>query len=339
MSYLSVDAVSSNNQGLLNFRNAFDGGDFTINPFQRGTSQAADITNTTTYGPDRFGFLGGASSAINWSQVADTTVAGFANSLKFQRKSANTDVTILKMGHVFETADCIRLQGQPVTLSFWAASGANYSGGALNVVLDYSTGTNQSLANLFAGSWTGQAHVINSSQVLTSGMVRYQFTATVPATATQLGCILSWTPVGTAGANDYVQLNGFQLEVGNSASVFEHRDVQVELEICQRYFYQINEPASSVIVGVGSNSASNTQLYYLALPVQMRAAPTVTVTVGSFKANSSTAGVVAATGLTGNATHTVNAIGLTSTGTGTAGQSSLLQGGGGAGIIAVSADF
>jgi hypothetical protein len=73
----------------------------------------------------------------------------------------------------------------------------------------------------------------------------------------------------------------------------------------------INEPASGVIVAAGHNSATNTQLFYAATPVQMRSAPTVTTSVGTFKVNSSTGGVVAPTGLAGNATHTPNAIGLT----------------------------
>jgi len=338
MSNIIADNLAYVNLGN-NFRNLIDGGDFGVNPFQRGTSQAADITNTVTYGPDRFCFLGGASSAINWSSVADTTVAGFATSLKFQRKSGNTDTATLKMGQVLETADSVRCQGQQVTFSLYMASGANYSGGNVTIQVVSGTGSNQSAANMFAGSWTGQTNVINATQAITSTMTRYQWTGTVPAGCTQLGIIISWAGSGTAGANDFIQLNGIQLENGSVAGTFEHRDVQVELEICQRYFYQINEPASTVIVGAGSISATNTELFYLALPVQMRVAPTVTVTVGSFKVNSSTGGVVAATGLTGNATHTPNAIGLTSTGTGTAGQAALLQGGGGAGIIAVSADL
>src|SRR5438045_260125 len=81
--------------------------------------------NTLTYGPDRFAFRGGASSAINWSINADAAVAGFSKSLKFQRKSANADTAALNMVQVVETADSIRMQGQVVTLSFWAKKGAN----------------------------------------------------------------------------------------------------------------------------------------------------------------------------------------------------------------------
>lgn len=160
-----------------------------------------------------------------------------------------------------------------------------------------------------------------------------------PLRVKTIGVLVSFTPTGTAGSDDSVILNGIQLEIDVSASVFEHRDVQVELEIAQRYAWVIAEPAAGVVVGTGSVSASNTEIFYLAAPVQFYKAPTITTSVGSFKSNSSTAGTVAATGLTGNATHTVNTIGLTATGTGTAGQSALLQGGGGSGYIIASADF
>jgi hypothetical protein len=327
---------------LANFRNLIDGGDFTTNPWQRGTAQLADIANTITYGPDRF-FLksGGAGGAVDFSKVADTSIAGFGSSLKFQRKSANADVNVITLGQMVETNDSIRTQGQQVTLSFWAKCGANFSaaGNTVTVQVESGTGSDQAASTLIGGTMTGQSHVINVTQALTTVMTRYQWTGTVPAGCTQLGFLLQFTPVGTAGADDSITINGIQLEIGNGATPFEHRDVQVELEICQRYFYQINEPASGVVVGAGMVSATNTEVFYVALPVQMRTAPTVTVTVGSFKSNSATAGVVAATGLTGNATHTVNTIGLTSTGTGTAGQGALLQGGGGAGVVAVSADY
>lgn len=326
-------------QGLANFRNFVDGGDMTINPAQRGTSQAADIANTLTYGPDRWAFKGGASSAINWSINADTSVATFSKSLKFQRKSANTDTAALNLCHVIETADSIRAQGQVVTFSFWAKKGANYSGGNLTVQVESGQGTDQSASNLLAGSWTSQAHVINTTQALTTTMTRYTFTALVPAATTQLGIILQWTPTGTAGADDSIVLNGLQLEIGASASVFEHRDIQVELEICQRYFWQINEPAAGVVVGMGSMQTTTTATIYMATPVQMRVAPTLTVTAGTFgvrPANAAISGTAAA-----GTTHTPNAISISITGAtaSTAGFATPLLGNGGAGIIAVSSDY
>lgn len=335
---------------LANFRNLVDGGDFTINPWQRGTTFSA-IANTLTYTADRFFAVGGASSSISVSRQAQTDVLGFTKSLRWGR-GGGTNTAVINLGQVVETADTIRAQGQQCTLSFWAKAGAQFSalGAALSVLVASGTGSDEGAAGLVAASWTGYSSLVltpaqgtaaaaaNVAQPLTTAPVRYAFSFTVPATATELGVLFNYAPTGTNNTTDTVDFYGVQLEIGG-LTVFEHRDVQVELEIAQRYFYQINEPASGVIVGTGSVSASNVELFYLALPVQMRTAPTVTVTVGTFKSNSSTAGVVAATGLTGNATHTVNAVGLTSTGTGTAGQAAMLQGGGGSGVIAVSADL
>ncbi len=274
------------------------------------------------------------------TKVADTSIPGFGNSCKVSRSSANTAVVPISFAQVMESADAIRLQGQVVTFSFWAKQGANYSptaGPTVNIITG--TGTNQAATSLVAGTWTNQANVSTSVQPLSTTMTRYQVTGTVPLTCTQIGVQFVWTPVGTAGADDSITFNGLQLETGATATNFEHRDAQVELEICQRYCWVVQEPAATVVVATGSVSATNTEIFYAATPVQLYAAPTVTTVVGSFKSNSSTAGVVAATGLAGNTTHTTNAIGLTSTGTGTAGQAALLQGGGGVGYFMASADF
>jgi hypothetical protein len=331
---------------LANFRNLLDGGDFTTNPFQRNIAGLASggvlttaIANTPGYFADRWFGVGASTSAILFAAVADTSVAGFSQCLKFQRKGTNADNNPISMGQVLETLDSVRCQNQKVTLSFWAKTGANYSGGALSAAVVSGTGTNQSAANLQAGTWTGASNVVGATQPLSAAFVRYQFTGTVPAGCTQLGVLFAFTPSGTAGADDSISFHGVQLEIGAQASVFEHRDAQVELEIAQRYAWVIAEPAASVVVGAGMVSAANTEIFYLATPVQMLKAPAITTSAGTFKSNSATGGVVAATGLTGNATHTPNAIGLTATGTGTAGQGALLQGGGGSGYIIASADF
>jgi hypothetical protein len=323
-------------QPLANFRNLIDGGDFTTNPWQRGTSFTG-IASTPTYTADRWFAVGGASSSISVSQTANTAVAGFSQSLVFGRASANANTAQINLGQVLESGDSIRMQGQPVTLSFWAAAGANFSASALTVQLVSGTGTNQSAASMIAGSWTSQANVINATQALTATPIRYSFTGTVPAGCTQLGVQFSYAPVGTAGSADNVIFAGVQLEAGSVASLFEHRDVQVELEICQRYCWVINEPGSGVIVGSGMNTTSAIQVFYLATPVQFRIAPTVTVTAGTFKTNQ--AGTATSTTISAGTTHTPNAISINGNSAGTAGQATLLQGGGGSGLITASADL
>jgi hypothetical protein len=149
--------------------------------------------------------------------------------------------------------------------------------------------------------------------------------------------LLSFTPTGTAGADDSIYINGVQLEIGGSASPFEHIDAQVALEICQRYAWAQAEPVAGVVVGAGQNTSASSQLFYMAAPVQFLKAPTVTVAAGSFKTNQ--AGTATATTITAGSTHTVNAISINGSSAGIAGQATMLIGGGGSGWILASADF
>ncbi len=317
------------------------------------------IAGAVTYTADRFFAVGGASSSISVSQVTGVTaVSGFTQALQFGRAAANANTAAISLGQVIETLDSIRCQGQTVTLSFWAQAGANWSpaNGALNVLLASGTGANQSAASLAAGAWTGYTSLTltpqqnlspnsspnnavltpgaNIAQQITTSWQRYVFTASAPANCTQLGLLFNATPVGTAGAADFVQIMGVQLEIGAQATPFEHRDIELELAIAQRYFFNIPEPASGVIVGAGMVAGAASEIIFIPLPVQMRAAPTVTVSAGSFKFNLAGAATAVGTFAPG-ATHTPNYISVT----GTAGQGTLLQGGGGAGFIQASADF
>lgn len=340
-----------------NFRNLIDGGDFTVNPWQRGTAFTA-IANTPTYTADRFFAVGGASSSISVSAQPSSAVQGFSQALQFGRASGNANSAPIVLGQILETADSIRCQGRYVTFSFWAQAGANYSGGPLAVAVQSGTGSNQSAASLTAGSWTGQAYpaltpnqsggqagaagVFGSGapgqQTISAAWQRYSFTALVPANATQLAVSVGYTPAGTAGAADNVQFMGFQFEIASVASPFEHRDVQVELEIAQRYAWVIPEPAANIVVASGYNTGSAAQLFYTALPVQMRSAPTIGfVTAGAAWKVHTNGAPIAASPASGGSTPT--AISLTTAASGTTGQGCVLVGGGGTGQIVVSADF
>jgi hypothetical protein len=329
---------------FANFRNLIDGGDFSINPFQRnipglatGGAIATPIGATPTYFADRFFAAGAAGSQILMAAVADTSVPGFNQSLKVSRQSGNASAATINFGQVIETLDSLRCQGQTVTLSFWAKAGANFSGGALNAQVIAGGGVNQSAASLVAGTWTSASSVLSARQPLIRSMTYYQFSGVVPIGATQLAVLFSFTPAGTAGLDDSVSINGVQFEIGASPSPFEHIDAQVALEICQRYAWVIPEPAAGVVVGAGANTGAAAQLFYVATPVQLLKAPTVAVSGGSFKTNQ--AGVATTTTITPGATHTPNAISVNGNSAGTAGQATLLQGGGGSGWIVASAEF
>jgi hypothetical protein len=366
----SVDQIANYaraaSQNAANFRNILDGGDATTNPWQRGTSFST-IVGTLTYTADRWFAIGGTSTNIAVSRATLTAGAlpGFAYAFQFGRATGATGTSVCKFAQVVETLDSYRLQGQYVLLSFYALAGAGYNTATgagvtaplnVNIYTTFGGSADQSATNMLAGSWTNQATgnsvaagVVGaiSAVNLTSAFTRYYVLAKVPSNATQVGVQFSYTPLGTAVANEYVQLAGIQLEIvspnatqalaANYASTFEFRDVQVELEIAQRYFWQSNEPASGVVVGAGMNTTANIQVFYMATPVQMRIAPTVTVTAGTYKTNQ--ASVATATTITPGSTHTQNAITINGNSAGTQGQGTLLQGGGGSGLIAVSADY
>lgn len=331
-----------------NFRNLLDGADFTIAPWQRNVAGLASagaiatpIANTATYFADRWFHIGGASSSITPSKVTDTAFPGFSTALKVQRTAANTDTTAIVTAQVLESVDCIRAQGQFMTFSILAKAGANFSGGTLTISIVGGTGANQSAANLAAGSWTGQTTLATLAVTPNLNYQRFAVSTAslVPATITEIGVLVTFTPTGTAGADDSFSMLMAQLELGSAASPWERRDVQVELEICQRYAWIVAEPASGVFVASGNMTSTTNASLIVPLPVQMWKAPAASVTLGTIK--------VAAAGtsytpsaLVGNATHIPTVIGLSATvAGGTAGQGVTLQGGGGSGYIVISADF
>ena len=336
------------NGGVAFPRNLLDGGDFTTNPFQRNISGLASggvlssaIANTPTYFADRWFAAGGASSAILMAVVADTSLPGFSQALQVYRQSGTSNAAQIYFGQVLETLDTVKLQGQPVTFSFWAKALSGFTSPAYEVLVQivYGTGTNQTAAQLISASWTNQANLVNQVQSLTTGMTRYQFTATLPNTATQLAVLISFVPVGTASSGDGFQVQGLQLEANTIASNFEHRDIELEYGLAQRYAFVIPEPGTGVVVAEGGNNiAANSQVYLIDMPTLMRAAPTVTVAAGSFKMCLGAA-AAAATGFAAGSTHIPSAITLVTTGTQAAGGSCQLQGGGGSGYIIASADF
>jgi hypothetical protein len=158
--------------------------------------------------------------------------------LALQRVAGDTSTAGLSLWYSNESTNTYDLAGSPVTLSFYAKTGANYSGSTLAVILYSGTGTDQRVY-----SYTGIVAVTSGSQAITSTWTRYTFTGTVPANSTELGLQFAWSPTGTAGADDAVKITGVQLEAGSTATDFERRPIGTELALCQRYYdksYSLN---------------------------------------------------------------------------------------------------
>jgi hypothetical protein len=254
-------------------KNGIINGGFDV--WQRGTSG-------TTRGytcADRY-FLNnpGVAGRTYSRQASDLT--GFQYFMRMQRTAGNTATDGFSLSYNLESADSYRFAGQTVTLSWWMRKGATYSGGALRGALYSGTGIDQNVDN----AYTGAASVVGFSQTPTTSWVRYSITGTVSSSATELAFSLVWDPSGTAGATDYLDLTGFQLEIGSVATQFMRTggNIQGELAACQRYYTRESVTTTYAYFRSSGNATNTTQARIIVpLLVQMRTKPAAMDTGGS----------------------------------------------------------
>jgi len=144
------------------------------------------------------------------------------------------------------------------------------------------TGTDQTLQTGF----TGGANVISQNNTLTTSWQKFTHTTSsvLASTVNQIAVQFTHSPAGTAGAADYYEITGVQLEVGDTATDFEHRSYGEELALCQRYFHQQGRQGSDgyeQFVNIAAFSTTGARCAY-PLPTTMRAFPSVTSN-GSFQ--------------------------------------------------------
>ena len=272
--------------------------------WQRGTSFAV---STGTYTADRWqGYRSVAGSTISRQTTSDTTnLPSIQYCARVQRDSGNTSTAAINLGQSFESVNSIPLAGKTVVLSFYARRGANYSSAsnALRVQLYAGTGTDQ---NVLTAGYTGSTLGIDQTATLTTTWQRFSYSVTIGVSYTELGVIFVNTPVGTAGAADYFEVTGVQLELGSTATTFSRAGgtIQGELAACQRYYYRWTAAGQYQQVGWGSASQTNTIDVVVPMPVTMRTNVSIidySNVAASDGANASlTGGTLAAPGSTEN---------------------------------------
>jgi hypothetical protein len=258
--------------------NATINGGFDI--WQRGTSFTA---LGKTFTADRWWkFRGGDTTGGTWSrQNSATSAPGTQYCMRVQRDSGNASGATMQLYTDFETNSSIIYAGQEITVSFYARKGADYSGGDFDLTLQTGTGTDQSQFAGFTSETTVLTVTATAASMNSSTFVRYTGTVTLATTVTQLGFKAIWTPTGTAGAADFVEITGIKLEEGSTATDFVRSGGTIagELAACQRYYWQIGTASSGAyepagLLGVSPDSSSF--LGPVQYPVAMRSTPTVT---------------------------------------------------------------
>jgi hypothetical protein len=245
----------------------------------------------------------------------DTTNLAFIQyCARVQRTAGNTGLQFMWMANNFESINSIPYAGKTVTLSFYARAGANYSSASnvLQARLYSGLGTDQNIAT----GYTGTATPIDQNATLTTTWQRFSYTGTVASAATELAIRFGYTPVGTAGANDYFEVTGVQLEVGSVATPFKTYagTIQGELAACQRYYWR-----NSVATAYGTYSlcyaTSTTQAYAVVnFPTAMRVIPT-SIDYSSLAVDFSGVSASAVSAISGGqGTNLTSALTLTTTG-------------------------
>lgn len=250
-----AQVAAAYDSGGLVFRNRIINGDGNI--AQRAS--LVSLTSVVSYlAMDRWAAR--QTGTPNASIFKNTAVvpSGFPSSIQTFRPNGSTATGVIELLQAVESVNSISLQGGPVTLSFFAKAGTTFSATASNIGVSVfsGTGTDQSAASM--GGWTGVTQPVNVVQTINTTWTRYSFTGNIPANATQVGVYVSWTPTGTAGADDSVYITGVQLEKGSTATEFDHKPYGTELALCQRYYQRITQtnPGDTFAIGCVMSATS-----------------------------------------------------------------------------------
>ena len=284
--------------GALSNRNLIINGAMQV--AQRGTSvTGVNNGDTGCLTVDRFRFVEGGSPtyALTVTQSTDAP-NGFAYSYKYEVTTAQSSLAssdLLAMDYSIEGQDLQHLKwgtssAQKLTLSFWVKS----SNTGTYVAWFYQWDDTRALTTTYtidaADTWEYKTITIvgdttgvldnDSSKSLLIRWVMASGTGNTSGTASD-----TWRADVTT--NRYVGLDvnladtvgntflltGVQLEVGDTATEFEHIPFSDQLARCQRYYWQGSSAYYGSVYGTSGNA-----MVIIDLPVKMRAVPTVTFT-------------------------------------------------------------
>jgi hypothetical protein len=270
-------ADSSTSTGLR-----YTGGTVQSNPvlnsafqvWQRGTTVSG--AGGGAYTADRWFLYAGSNGTVSRQATGDTTnLPNIQYCARVGRLNSVTDATAFPFSQSFESVNSIPFAGKTITYSFYARKGANYSptSSLLGYFVTTGTGTDQ---NVSIGGLTGGSNIVSASATLTTTWQRFTATAAVASNATQIALTFQYTPVGTAGAADYFEVTGVQIDVGSVALPFRTyaATIQGELAACQRYYWRTvaDNPGDFIAAGMANSTTEIAAIVHF--PQTMRVAAT-----------------------------------------------------------------
>lgn len=290
---------------LADLGNAYDDGAITgsnmiingaMNVAQRGTSFSGTSGGAEShFATDRWRY-GHKTGTVTITQNGVSDLAGFQNSVKIQVTGTGTAATGDQ--DLLET----KIEGQDLQRAGWGQTGAKdltlsfyYKSNSTDnrVAWFYNPQRGRDFAVIFASSavntWERITINIPADQAFDDSNGAGLYIRIVLSSGSQFttGLASTWSAIGNdryagvanfhSSTSNYVEFTGVQLEVGDTATPFEHRSYADELAKCQRYF-QVGAFARRWTSN-GANEYNFFTHYYV---TQMRAAPTRTFSGGVF---------------------------------------------------------
>jgi len=273
---------------------------------QRGTSSTGLGTAEGYFTVDRFKTSVGSTTAGRFTMTQESdgpsALSGIANSIKLACTTADTSIAAgenMRIVYVIEGQDLQRLKkgtssAESFTISFYVKGNAaatyicevydldntRHVGKTFNVTTDWNR-----IELTFPADTTG---AITDDA---TGGIQITFWLHAGTTFTSGTLPATWAAVSNANRAGGLStsfydstsrtffLSGLQMEVGDTATDFEHRTFGDELARCQRYYQVLDSSLSNGAYYRYCNafmSASNAAQGTYHFPVEMRATPTLT---------------------------------------------------------------
>jgi len=284
LSKVNPNFVSQN----LGRRNLIINGDMTV--AQRATSATGVGAANGYYALDRFGGVLSTTGRLTMSQSTDAP-NGFSKSMKLDCTTADASPTAGEyfiLQQVIEAQDIKSMArgtsgAKEVTVSFYV------KGTAATYVCEMQDESSRELSKTFnvTTAWE-RVELTFPADTNVAAATTYDNTAGIylyfwlqAGTNFKGGTIpTTWASQTntdrTAGISNFfsstsneLYMTGVQMEVGDTATDFEHRSFGEELQLCKRY-YQVVEAHNRFRAAAGSNINTNSVTYF----VEMRATPT-----------------------------------------------------------------
>lgn len=233
-----------------------------MNVWQRGTSFTVSTTNVT-YTADRWGIYQPSGTATITRETDAPT--GFKYSLK--AVGAGTDAI-----QRIESVNATDLAGETIAITFRFKQTVGAGAGSMTVALQYANA---------ADNFSALTAISSQTFTPTSSWATYTLTFANLPSGVANGMSIDIYPTSSGSSSTYF-ITGVQLEKGSAATPFEYRPYGQELALCQRYYWQLGGQNEYQYITATACGASGTVCRGAIMhPVEMRVAPTTTLTTAS----------------------------------------------------------